>query len=215
MHFCIECSIVDGMSSGPGLRERKKQRTRQAIVDAAARLFDQQGYEATTVAQIATAVEIAPRTFFGYFPSKEDVLFADTDERIELALAAVGDRRPGDHPADLLLRTVERMLTTGAFTAGLAGPIGTVRVRLLAGTPALQAGALRRLLRAQTELSEALHTAYRSELDRTTAAAMVGALVGALVAAALAGLRRGDDLPRLQAGLRRATEVARRGIAAS
>jgi AcrR family transcriptional regulator len=202
------------MTSPPGLRERKKQRTRQAIVDAAARLFDRQGYEATTVAEIAAAVDIAPRTFFSYFPSKEDVLFADTDDRIGIALAAIGQRRPADRPADVLLRAIERMLASDAFTAGLAGPIGTVRARLIAASPALQAGALRRLLRAQTELSGALHAAYPSELDQTTAAATVGALVGALVAAALAGLRRGDALPQLQAELRRAAQVARQGIAA-
>jgi AcrR family transcriptional regulator len=202
------------MTSQPGLRERKKQRTRQAIMDTAARLFDQQGYEATTVAEIAAAVEIAPRTFFGYFPSKEELLFADTDERVRIALATIADRRPEDRPADLLHRAIERMLASPAFTGGLAGPLGAVRLRLLAETPALQAGALRRLLRAQSALSEALHTAYPAELDRTAAAATVGALVGALVATALAGLRRGDDIPRLQAELRRAAQIARQGIAA-
>jgi AcrR family transcriptional regulator len=60
----------------PGLRERKKQRTRQAIVEAATELFARQGYAATTVVEIADAAEVSPSTFFKYFPTKADVVFS-------------------------------------------------------------------------------------------------------------------------------------------
>lgn len=81
--------------SAPGLRELKKKRTRATIVDVAARLCAQRGYENTTVDQIAAAAEISPRTFSRYFPSKEAVIGAlveDTSEHVAAALA----RQPRD-----------------------------------------------------------------------------------------------------------------------
>jgi AcrR family transcriptional regulator len=198
-----------------GLRERKKQRTRRALIEAAGRLFQEQGYEETTVAEIAAAVEISTRTFFSYFPSKEDVLFADTDERIGIAVTVIAERAPADRPADVLVRAVERVIASEALAEGLDSELMSVRLRLFAGSPALAAAALRRLLRAQATLAGALRRAYPEELAETAAAAMVGALVGALFAAALASLRRGDELARLRAELRRAVEVAVDGLAAS
>lgn len=75
--------------AAPGLRERKKQRTRATIVDVAARLCAQQGYENTTVDQIADAADVSPRTFSRYFPSKEAVIGAlieETSEHVAQAL---------------------------------------------------------------------------------------------------------------------------------
>ncbi|WP_374224594.1 TetR/AcrR family transcriptional regulator [Streptomyces sp. ISL-99] len=87
----------------PGLRERKKLKTRIAIRTAAYRLIAEQGYEATTVEQIAEAAEVSPSTVFRYFPAKEDIVITDEyDPLMESALRA----RPADEPLVESLRTV-------------------------------------------------------------------------------------------------------------
>ena len=87
-----------------GLRERKKQRTRQQIVEAAFGLFRERGFQATTVAEIAAEADIAPRTFFAYFPSKEAVVFYDFDAMFESLRARIEDR-PADETAIDALRS--------------------------------------------------------------------------------------------------------------
>jgi AcrR family transcriptional regulator len=86
-----------------GLRERKKRRTRETIVAAATRLFVEQGYEATTTAQIAEAAEVSSSTFFKYFPTKADVVFSLLDALIESADRRLLARRDGESAADALV----------------------------------------------------------------------------------------------------------------
>ena len=76
-----------------GLRERKKARTRAAIQEHALRLFAQQGYQQTTVDQIAEAAEVSPSTFFRYFGSKEETV---TFDRVDPHLLAALERQPAD-----------------------------------------------------------------------------------------------------------------------
>ena len=92
-----------------GLRERKKQRTRQQIIDSAMELFAERGYHATTIAEIAEAADVAPRTFFSYFPSKEAVVFHTVDRDLEALAAALGDRLPGETAFDALRRWIDAM----------------------------------------------------------------------------------------------------------
>ena len=86
-----------------GLRERKKRRTRATLIDRAAGLFLAQGYDNTTVDQIAAAADVSPRTFSRYFPTKVSVVAAITDDLDELIAEAM-DRLPGEMTAyDALL----------------------------------------------------------------------------------------------------------------
>jgi AcrR family transcriptional regulator len=87
----------------PGLRERKKQRTRELIASTALALFSERGYQATTVADIAAAAEVSERTVFGYFTTKEGILFAD-HLALEQDLARALAERPSDISALEALR---------------------------------------------------------------------------------------------------------------
>src|ERR1700681_2798799 len=85
----------------PGLRERKKQKTRETIITVALELFAEQGYEHTTIAEIAAA-DVSPRTIFAYFPSKEDILFYDVAALRERLAQALRERPAGAPALDAL-----------------------------------------------------------------------------------------------------------------
>src|SRR2546423_6117269 len=84
------------MSTQPGLRERKKQRTRETIAQAARELFAERGYHATTLPDIAEAADVSTRTIFAYFPSKEDILFSDFALMKGALAQALADRPEGE-----------------------------------------------------------------------------------------------------------------------
>ncbi len=123
------------MPSGEqGLRERKKQRTRDAIVEAAMRLFAEHGYDQTTVADIAAAADIAPRTFFGYFAAKEDVVFHDFDAVHAQFATRLTERAEGETTIVALRAVIAEILTTTDFE----DPAERLRRRLVIETPPLQ-----------------------------------------------------------------------------
>ena len=86
-----------------GLREKKKQRTREALDAAALDLFEQKGYAATTVEEIAAAANISPRTLFRYFPAKQDLVFGSANDDVQELLRLLA-ARPPDECALLALR---------------------------------------------------------------------------------------------------------------
>lgn len=99
--------------SGPGLRERKKARTRRLIADTAARLFAERGYEHVAVTDVAREAEVAEQTVYNYFPTKEQ-LVTDREEQVQDRLCdLIRSRPPGITPAaairDFILESVERI----------------------------------------------------------------------------------------------------------
>jgi AcrR family transcriptional regulator len=99
----------------PSLRERKKQKTRETIVSAAFELFTDKGYEHTTIADIADAAVVSPRTISTYFPTKEDILFADTPEIHRLFAQALEDRAEGVTALEALRDIIAKSLDLGPY----------------------------------------------------------------------------------------------------
>ena len=84
-----------------GLRERKKQQTRETIARVALRLFAERGYDETTLADIAEAADVSPRTLFAYYEGKEDILFCDGPSLEELG-QTLDQRPPGTTTVDAI-----------------------------------------------------------------------------------------------------------------
>jgi len=190
------------------LRDRKRERTRQALVAAALELFERDGYEQTSVADIAAAAEIGTRTFFSYFPSKEELLFPESDARVQAALDAIAARGPDDGPAEVLLRALRQ---AGDDSDDMGSRLAALRLRLIREVPAVRGYALRMQVDAQLEIAGHLAAAFPERLDKVTAAALVGAFVGAVTSALqvlLADMSRLDDPQAVQQAVQRATDIA-------
>jgi AcrR family transcriptional regulator len=165
--------------NSPGLRERKKQKTRWAIQEQALRLFAEQGYEATTVDQIAAAAEISPSTFFRYFPSKEDLVIQDRYDEMLMAGLRLA-------PAELGPLAAIRLVTRDAFSAISTKEEESIRERsmLTFAVPALRARSMDNYLGTTAMLRQALAERLGRNPDdlalRVFAGAVVGAMLGVL-----------------------------------
>src|SRR5215470_8433957 len=131
--------------AGLGLRERKKLRTRVAIRRATYRLMARQGYEATTVEQIAEAAEVSPSTVFRYFPTNEDIVLTDEYDPL---LADLLRSRPADEPP---LESLRHVILTGLdFMMRDERDEMVHRSRLMVEVPAVRA-----------RMTESMHTTSR------------------------------------------------------
>jgi AcrR family transcriptional regulator len=169
------------------LRVRKRALTREAILAAAERLFEQRGYDHVTVAEIADAANVSVKTLFVYFRSKEDLVFTDT-WLLDLCLDALRRRRPGTSPAEAVTDALIAVLRDGGqpVSEGIEG-----FHRGYGGSPALHS----RLLRMWEEYEDRITTALAAEAGTAAAPAM------RLQAIGIVGILRSLTSPEIRAAI--------------
>ncbi|MFI8202410.1 TetR family transcriptional regulator [Streptomyces sp. NPDC085937] len=187
---------VAGTLPRPGLRERKKQRTRDALVRAALELIATRGYDGTTVDDIAAAVDVSQRTFFRYFASKEEVaLFVPrlAESRIADAVRA----RPRDEaPLEVLRRAVLDSWDAINEAVGRLVPVELhMRVyRVIESTPALLAAHLRRAAELEEELAGIIAEREGLDVDADPRPRILVAAFGGVIRVAERRWSAGNDL---------------------
>lgn len=161
------------MTSSPGLRERKKAKTRRAIQDAAVRLTTEQGFDNTTVDQIAEAAEISPSTFFRYFPTKEDAVLADDYD--PLLVAAIANTPSASNPVAAIRQAMRSV--SDIFDRDRAQI--HQRTKLMLTTPALRARLADGMMDTQRLIRDA-YAARPGSASGLEVEALLGAAMGVL-----------------------------------
>ncbi len=206
------------MSETAGLRERKKERTRQHIADTARRLFAERGFDAVTVAEIAREAEVAAATVFNYFPAKEDLFYSRLEAFEDGLLDAVRRRPEGQ---GILAAFAAFLLGQGGVLALGSGEEATEQIRtvtrVITGSPALLArerqvfDAYARTLAAVIEEE----TGAGEVVSQTAANALLGlhrALIDHVRALALSGASAAKIRRSVRAEAERAVTLLERGL---
>ncbi|WP_017609928.1 TetR family transcriptional regulator [Nocardiopsis xinjiangensis] len=175
-------------------REQKRERTRNALREAAFRLFAEHGYEDTTVARIAAEAGVSHMTFFRYFPSKEDVVLRDDYDPVleELIRAQPPEKPPLRRVRDAVMSAVPAVYAQERQALLL-------RSRLLLATPALRSRMGESLNGSQTAFERGLSDPAETDTPPLAARVVASACVAALTTAITAWVEEGGtgDLPAL------------------
>ncbi|MFC8423625.1 TetR/AcrR family transcriptional regulator [Streptomyces sp. NPDC057236] len=190
----------------PGLRERKKTKTREAIRGAAFALIGEQGYDAMTIERIAERAEVSPSTVIRYFPAKEDIVLTDECDR---PMAAALAERPDGEPWPVSVRHVLR----GAVRRAMAEQpeVTLVRARLLAEVPAVRSRTRESLSATGRLLADAIAARTGLDPDGLEVRVATTSLLGGLLEATAYWAEHGhtDDLAAL---VDRALDVVEHGL---
>ena len=138
-----------------GLREQRKQQTRQAISDIATRLFVTRGFDEVTISQVAAAAGVAKMTVTNYFPRKEDLVFDRAEGIIRQLADVVASRARGESMLGAIRRDYAAAVARADVTVGLASP---EFARMVTGSPALASRGLEMLYQREMALAAAITT---------------------------------------------------------
>jgi AcrR family transcriptional regulator len=175
-----------------GRRQRKKQRTRDALIEAAMGLFAAKGYDRTAVHEITDAVDVSERTFFRYFASKEDLVLSFARDGMTAFAQALAGRPPKEEPLTAARNAFQISLRERHASTGDVPSYLSV-MRLIDATPVLLAAHLRYIHDHDDEIIQVL--ARREGLDPATdrRPRVLAAVIGSLVFLANRDWRAGDD----------------------
>ena len=156
MQVCMICNNAGDADlrkeESTGLRERKRQRTRETIARVALELFDRQGFQETTIPQIAAAADVSPRTVSAYFPHKEDLAFPDADAEFDAFEARLRERLPGETAIDAMRAFIRATVEE----AGERASERQVRHRVIRADDGLRAHEHRQMRRVQDSIAAAI-----------------------------------------------------------
>ncbi|WP_017540141.1 TetR/AcrR family transcriptional regulator [Nocardiopsis halophila] len=199
------------------LRERKKRATRTALGLAALDLFEERGFDAVSVAEVADRVEVSKKTVFNYFEVKEDLILGFGAHHIDEPAEAVRNRGPGLTPLDAMRDYVMTALEERQPFLGMSDAPVAMRVQeLIRRTPALQARHMQYMEMTRARLAEALMEEKGSRLSARLVAAQLHAAQQVLAAENARRLLEGespDDIyPDAVANARHAFDWLERGF---
>jgi AcrR family transcriptional regulator len=184
-----------------GLREQKKEQTRRRISEVALRLFDERGYDAVTVNEIAEVAGVAKVTLFNYFPTKECLVTDGVEE--DMAAIVVAGRAEGRAPIEALREHYRATAAQGAGEVDVEALL--VRIRVIGSSPALLGAVHGANMGQRYQLAAALANGREGDLTDHLMAAQITAAVTTLQESFFHRLSAGESLE--EAGRRLAADV--------
>ena len=192
-----------------GLRERRKQATRQAISDVATEMFVARGFDEVTIAQVADAAGVAKMTVTNYFPRKEDLVFDRAEAVIRSLADVVACRAPGESLLDAIRRDYAERVARADVTLGLSTP---AFARMIEDSPVLASRGLDMLFQIERALGDTIATETGADNPQQRLVAAVLSSVHRVLYAegsrrSLAGQPRGEICAALAAAATRAFDL--------